>query len=166
MLTKFHTLALAIAAGLATVSLPAHAQKAPPIENGNSDPVVQVSAQDAQMNAAIADAQTTLALFLEALAEPPEGAHSFSFKFPLGGYEHIWVRDVRLEGNRLLGTLSNRPFQEGWRLGDPVAVPLSQVSDWSYVDAQGYTHGGYTIRVLLDYLPPAEAAQVRAAYGW
>lgn len=166
MTTLFRKLAFAIAASTALLALPAHAQKARMVEGGTGDTIFEFSSQDEQMNAAIAEAQRTLPHFLETLADPPEGVGAFRFKFPLGGDEHIWVNDVRLENGFLHGTLANHPWQDGWRLGDAVEVPLSAVSDWAYVDPRGFTHGAFTIRVMLNYAPPGQAAQIREFYGW
>ena len=156
-------LPLALAA-LALLAAPVAAQEAKP--NPDADPTIAVSAADAQMNAAIAEAQATLPDFLAVLANPPRGASDISFKFPLEGYEHIWVADVRRDGDVLTGQLANNPEAPGWALGDPVRVPLSDVSDWGYWNARGEGVGFYTVRVILDYLSSAEAQAVREAYGW
>lgn len=128
--------------------------------------VTPVSAEDQTMNAAIAQAQRTLPDFLRLLANPPAGSTGYAIKFPLGGYEHIWVEDVRLEGQVLVGTLANYPEQAGYSFGQNVRVPLAQVSDWSYRDAKGVMQGHFTTRVLLATMPKDEAAQVREALGW
>lgn len=155
------TLAIALSAALAA---PVAAQDGKP--NPDADQTINFADGDAQMNAAIAEAQASLPTWLAVLANPPRGVSDLTFKFPLEGYEHIWVADVRREGNMLTGQLANNPQAPGWTLGDRVRVPLSDVTDWGYWDADGVGVGFYTIRVMLDYMSPAEVRAVRQAYGW
>lgn len=152
--------ALAGALLLAPLSLAAQEQKP------EGDPVMTVRDTDERMNAAKAKALETSDKWLAILADPPLGTANITFKFPLEGYEHIWVDNVARDGAYLTGRLQNNPHAEGWRMGDPVRVPISDISDWGYVDPVGKAHGFYTVRVMLDYMPPEEAAAVRESYGW
>jgi uncharacterized protein YegJ (DUF2314 family) len=128
--------------------------------------VKAVEAEDADMNAAIAEAQSALPQFLELLAGADEERESAGFKFPLGGWEHIWVNDVRRDGEFLTGRLGNVPVQEGYQMGDTVRVPIKEVSDWTYTDRSGFAHGHFTTRVLLDRMPSEQANEIREALGW
>lgn len=129
-------------------------------------PVQNISKDDPQMRRAIAKAKQTLPQFLAALADPPPGYSDFIFKYPLAGWEHIWVDHVERHGNVLTGRLSNVPLDPAYRLGQQVAVPLDQVSDWSYRDANGVAQGQLTTRVILPQLDPDDAKAVRRAMGW
>ena len=128
--------------------------------------VVQVRTTDAAMNAAIAEAQRTLPQFLALLADPPAGAGDFSFKYPLAGWEHIWVEGIVRRGNRLTGRLANEPMEDGFRLGQRVKVPIKQVSDWAYRDARGVMQGHRTTRALLPQLDAATARGIRGDFRW
>jgi len=58
------------------------------------DDIKEVSENDAEMNAAIGEAKRTLPQFVAIMKRggiPPAGA---AFKYPLGGFEHIWVENV------------------------------------------------------------------------
>ncbi|MBT8427227.1 MAG: hypothetical protein KJO02_04275, partial [Erythrobacter sp.] len=77
---------LAVALLFAPVSLSA--------QDAEGDPIMEFESVDEQMNAAIANAQATAPRFLALLDNPPAGASTFVFKFPLEGYEHIWVGTV------------------------------------------------------------------------
>ncbi len=127
---------------------------------------VAVEPTDPEMNAAIAEARRTLPEFLALLENPPAGAREFVIKFPLGGWEHIWVRDLVVRGDTISGRLDNIPIQEGYREGDRVNVPLSEVSDWAWRGADGVVRGHRTTRVLLPRLDPGDAASVREYFGW
>lgn len=130
------------------------------------DPIVNIEADDTEMNAAKAEAQRTLPEFLAVLANPPAGVGNFGFKYPLGGWEHIWVDDVRREGNFLTGTLGNDPVQKGYSLGEKVRVPLNKVSDWGYSTPDGVVQGHRTTKVLLGRMPKEQAEQIKAQMGW
>lgn len=157
-------LRLAPLAMLAAVPFPLHAQ--PLTAAGTEDKVVSVSDEDPEMNAAIAAARRTLPDFLKVVDKPPPDVRDVSFKFPLDGWEHIWVTNVSRRGNVLVGELDNEPVAKGYRLGQHVEVPLEQVSDWSYRGADGVMRGHRTTRLLLARLPADEAAQIRAYMGW
>lgn len=156
-------LSILTAAAIALTAAPlpsALAQEAEP------DPVIEFQTSDAKMNAAKAEAQETLPEWLAVLADPQAGASDISFKFPLDGWEHIWVGNVSLDDGRLQGTLNNSPHSEGWALGDPVSVPLELVSDWGYRGADGVMRGHRTTRVILEQLPPETVAAIKADFGW
>ena len=143
--------------GIAVLSLtsPALAQhknapaqtQAIPREEGRDD-VLLIRTGDAEVNAAMDKAQQSLPDFLTALNDPD--AYNFTFKFPLGGVEHIWVKGVRRDGDMLTGNLNNVPIQEGWAKGDAVRVPMSEVSDYFYCDADSNPHGHFTTAVFID----------------
>jgi uncharacterized protein YegJ (DUF2314 family) len=132
---------------------------------GKGDPIINVGLDDAEMNAARAEAQRTLPEFLGVLANPPEGVGEIEFKFPLGGWENIWVGNVIREGNYLTGTLANEPAQEKHFFGEKVRVPLGKVTDWGYRTPDGVMQGHRTTRVLLSRMPDEQAAEARAFLG-
>ncbi|QUL37021.1 DUF2314 domain-containing protein [Erythrobacter sp. JK5] len=155
-------LLLALSIALAATPLaPTLAQDA-----SEPDPIVEVDQTDAAMNAAKDEARETLDQWLAVLADPPEGASDILFKFPLGGWEHIWVGNVARDGDTLTGNLANAPHSEGYAYGDPVRVPLTQVSDWTWRDATGYVHGHRTTRVLFDQLDPETVEAIKRDFGW
>lgn len=127
--------------------------------------IVDFSADDKEMNAAKAEAQKTLPTFLAILANPAPGTDMIGFKYPLGGDEHIWVDNVKRDGDYLTGTLSNVPVKEGYQLGDAVRVPIKDVSDWA-AQVDGKMQGHYTTRVILSHIPPEDAAAIKAQFGW
>ncbi len=143
--------------GLAALSLSApalaqHKNAAPqtqeiPREKGRDD-VMLIRSGDPEVNAAMDKAQKTLPDFLAAISNPD--AFNLTFKFPLGGTEHIWVKGVRRDGNFLTGVLDNVPIQKGWAKGDPVRVPIAEVSDYFFCDADSQPHGHFTTIVFFD----------------
>lgn len=120
------------------------------------DPVTPFAASDATMNAAIAEAQRTLPLFLaNALDGEGIGRDGTGVKVGLdvasgAGQEHIWVTPFRLwPDGTLSGYLANAPVDLGaLRQGDRVDFTQSHISDWSVVNPQGKRFGHYTSRVM------------------
>ena len=154
---------LALAAPLLLTALPSAVSHA---QNADADPTFDVAADDPVMDAAIAEAQRTLPEFLAALADPPRGAGEFTIKFPLGGWEHIWVGELRHEGGRIVGKLANAPVQEGHRIGEPVSVPLAEISDWAYRAPDGVMQGHRTTRVLFPQFPAELTAAIKEDFRW
>jgi uncharacterized protein YegJ (DUF2314 family) len=121
----------------------------PPGEEGN---VKQVSAEDPEMQKAIATAQRTFPDFKLKLAKAtPDDFCSVKVRLEGtdGTYEHIWLEDVKAEGGRIKGVLANDPVHLSQKIGDPVDVPESQLSDWAVFDKDGkVVAGGYSINLL------------------
>lgn len=131
------------------------------------DHIVYYEADDAGMSVAIAEARRWLPDFLAAFGVGPANEWpSYSLKVGLpdatGGTEHIWVDSLRFEGYTLVGALANHPVNlPGMSLGSRIAIDQAQVSDWMIVRGDR-AYGGYTLRVMLEDLPQAEAAALRA----
>jgi uncharacterized protein YegJ (DUF2314 family) len=121
------------------------------------DPVTNYADDDATMNAAIAEAQATLALFLaNALDADGAGLYGTGVKVAIptvrkAGNEHIWVTPFRLlDDGTLSGNLANRPNDLGpLREGDEVTFTQGQISDWSLSTFSGQMYGNYTSRVMF-----------------
>jgi uncharacterized protein YegJ (DUF2314 family) len=111
------------------------------------------------MNAAISQAQATIAEFIARLEHPPTSQTDIGLKVRLTDgeqVEHAWLTDVRHEGNRFTGRINNDiEHLHKYHVGDSVVVTLSQVSDWLAVDG-GRLIGGYSIRLLRSRMSPAD----------
>ncbi len=113
------------------------------------------SAGDVTMNAAIAEAQRTLPLFLDHVTGADGQIHEGSVKvafqtFPTDqGVEIIWVSPLsRNADGTFQGRLNNQPFHLGdWQRGDLVTFPESAIEDWSLPSPSG-RYGNYTTRVI------------------
>jgi uncharacterized protein YegJ (DUF2314 family) len=120
------------------------------------DPVTNYTQNDAVMNAAIAEAQASLPLFLaNALDAEGVGRDGTGVKVAIPtvqqqGHEHIWVTPFRLwDDGTLSGYLANQPNDLGpLREGDQVDFTQDQISDWSLFRDDGMMWGNYTSRVM------------------
>jgi uncharacterized protein YegJ (DUF2314 family) len=62
--------------------------------------------------------------------------------------EHFWLKDPRIEGENVIGTIENDPgVVKTVKYGETVTVPESKISDWMYSEGD-LMHGNYTARVL------------------
>lgn len=128
---------------------------------GDAGPQFAFPSSHPPTNAAMDGAQGTLALFLAAAeADDPE-TEGFSVRLALSDssetVEHVWASYIgEIRGGEIAGVLINQPDTLPFRRHDPVAVPISRVSDWTYWRDRKM-EGGYTIRVMVPSL--GETAQ-------
>ena len=124
------------------------------------DPTVNYSESDAQMLAAIADARSTLPLFLaNALDADGNSIVGAAIKVELPTVagsdtesEHIWVTPfTRLPDGSLAGLLANEPVNLGaLQVGDRVDFTEDMISDWHLDAPSGRYWGSYTSRVMYE----------------
>lgn len=135
--------------------------------SGPGDPVYNY-ADDATMEAAIAEARGFLPQFFSAFAlmGGQDLGPAFALKVALpvvgveDGFEHIWVGDLeRLGADRFAGALINHPnrLDPSLKQGSRVEFKEDMISDW-WILSQDGLYGAFTVRVILKDLPPAEAA--------
>ncbi|MDO9369238.1 MAG: DUF2314 domain-containing protein [Sphingopyxis sp.] len=130
------------------------------------DDMATVEASDARMNGAIAEARAALPEFLAAYRSGQFDRATFVIKYPLGGWEHIWVQIDAIEKDAVLGRLSNVPAQPEYQQGQAVRVPLTDVSDWAYRDKAGVMVGHRTTRVILPQLDSETRRSVEEFLEW
>ncbi len=128
----------------------------------NGEPnMFDVQENDADMDRATRRARQTVGKFIAALQHPTSTQRDFQVNklFIRGDHgEHIWLSNVKFEGNRFHGIVDNKPNNlPGLKIGAKASVNPDEISDWSYVD-NGQLVGGYTIRVLYSELTPQERA--------
>jgi uncharacterized protein YegJ (DUF2314 family) len=131
-------------------------------DSGN---VVHVSDTDPAMNKAMADARATVDQFADALRNPGKRSDfSLKARFTEGSTtEHMWVNEVRVEGDVFKGKVGNDPDNlKKVRFGQSCSIPRDRVSDWMYVE-NGKLVGGTTLRVLRDKMSPAERKKFDAS---
>lgn len=153
-----------------TLTLAAFAMTAPVAAQAQrSDNVIDVSSNDAAMNAAIGKARQQLPDFFAHLAKPQIGEHSFSVKFDLlpepGKAEYIWAEVISRSGGVTTARLANNPVDARFKLGDTVKVRDEDIVDWGYFRS-GVMQGHFTTRALLPGIDPAQAEGIRKALGW
>jgi uncharacterized protein YegJ (DUF2314 family) len=139
------------------------AQPGKKAQSSGSDavPIVRVATDDEAMNHAIDRARATSGELLARLRNPPRTQSYLGVKVRVGGAdgaEHIWLYDVRLEGEQIVGRLlDDAEYYPNVHRGDEVRVSPSQISDWMTIDG-GRACGGFTVRVMLPMMSEAERA--------
>ncbi|CAM5773479.1 hypothetical protein LMIY3S_04192 [Labrys miyagiensis] len=123
---------------------------------------------DAQMNAAYAKAQQTLALFVAALDGKVPGARGFTVKVPVtdaGQTEFFWINELSHRGNQFTGKVNNRPEQvQNVQFGQTITFTASRIRDWGYY-LDGKLQGNFTTCVLLGKEDPTEARELQRQIG-
>lgn len=130
--------------------------------------IVNVEANDREMNAAKARAIAELPDFYRHLSRPERGEDRFMIKFDIApgeAVEYVWAGDLDRSTMPMTGTLLSHPQQTRDQAGDRVSIAEADIIDWLYI-RNGVAQGAYTQRVLLDRMPPDEAAALRANMGW
>ncbi len=117
-------------------------------------PLSRVSSPDADMNAAMQQAQKSLPSFIKALQAPSATQSQFALKarFPYGingrEAEYMWVNGLTYANGKFQGVLDSTPqHATNYHAGQPVTVETPDVADWVIIDA-GKLLGGFTIIAL------------------
>jgi uncharacterized protein YegJ (DUF2314 family) len=120
------------------------------LEETLSLPIVEVSGDDPLMVKAVEKARETWPKFVAAYEA--NAGENFSIKSPVSyedKTEFIWISVTAIEGDNVYGELANDPGDLGpLKLGSKVSVPVSDLNDWCYIDADGKLKGGYTIEAV------------------
>jgi uncharacterized protein YegJ (DUF2314 family) len=129
---------------------------------------VQITDDNRAMAQAVQKARKTQDKFISALRSPMANQIRFAVKKPFiegDKVEHIWVNELRFDGQLLHGKVDNEPVDlKGVRLGDAVSVKPEEISDWMYVQ-DGRLVGGYTVRCVSRDLPRQQRKQFEKAAG-
>lgn len=79
--------------------------------------------------------------------------------------EHMWVNEVRFDGDTVSGVLLNTPqWCDNIAAGDPVSVPLADIGDWLYA-VEGKVYGGYSIDVMRQDMSESEREEHDQIWG-
>jgi len=143
---------------------------AAPVTEREGEPLVTgFTPENAQMNAAMEKARSTLAQFEERLMHPPASQSNIALKGRFeddGSVEHMWIGEVEITSEGYRGNLGNEPVAlENVVLGQSVLVRREEVSDWMAID-NGVLVGGYTLRVQREQLPADQRAEFDAGIGF
>jgi len=128
------------------------------------DKTINVEKDNAEMNAAIAKARSTLPHFWQIFGQRERGESQFSLKVRITdnkGTEHFWATDVERRDGKIWGTINNDPnIVASVKLGDRIAIPEADISDWLYM-RDGKMVGNETLKPLFKKMSAAEVAQLK-----
>lgn len=157
-------LAGALALGMAAWGLKVRAGEL--IERESEPDVYRVESQDISLNSARIEAQLKIKDLLERIQSPPAEQTYLAVKGMFGAadqVEHLWLRDLSLQGEEVVGTIDNQPVNlSQWSAGDRVVLSTQQISDWMAIE-QGKLVGGWTLRALREQMTEAERAAFDAS---
>jgi uncharacterized protein YegJ (DUF2314 family) len=129
------------------------------VQRAGQPEVFLVPAEDARMNAAIAEARRTVDEFITAFASPTARQRSFAVRVPVidgALVEDFWIDVDNFANGQFTGRIANNPLQvRNVHFGDRVVVDKERISDWLFVD-RGRLMGGYTIRAVRERMTEEE----------
>ncbi|MBC8291035.1 MAG: DUF2314 domain-containing protein [Planctomycetes bacterium] len=115
------------------------------------DPVITISPDDPEMQAAVQTARDRWPEFVEAFENREDGQH-FAMKARFEENDHIefmWIKVTAIEGELVLGILDSDPADvHSLQCGDRVRVTLDKLNDWMYLSDDEQPVGGFTVAVL------------------
>jgi uncharacterized protein YegJ (DUF2314 family) len=121
--------------------------------SGKNDEIIEVLRDDAEMNAAIEKARSTLDQFWarrDAQGGNFQGLLKVYFTDPGSEDEgeHTWVEATGHTGEAISGVLLSTPaWLKSVSEGDAVSFPYDRVTDWLYIE-DGKAQGAYTVQLL------------------
>ncbi len=132
--------------------------------HSEEDKIINVSSDDAEMNAAIAKARASLPDFWKVYGKPEHGESDFSLKVKINDKEqteYFWVVDLDQRDGKIFGTINNDPdIVKNVKLGDRIAVNEPDISDWLYL-RNGKMVGNYTLRALFKQMSKDEVEKYK-----
>ncbi|MBI3730527.1 MAG: DUF2314 domain-containing protein [Burkholderiales bacterium] len=143
----------------------------------SEDKIVMFEGASPAMQAAAEQARKTFKYFWRELSWeyrriiPGLGLAAVKVAFPTGSdgegpeVEHMWINEIRFDGDTISGVLLNNPqWFDSIAAGDPVTVPLAEISDWMYT-IDGKVYGGYSIDVMRSDMSKTEREEHDQAWG-
>ena len=135
-------------------------------ESGGTDPFVPIefSSEDAEMNAAIAKARSTLPSFWKAFEAGVADESGYALKVRITdqhGTEHLWLTNIERSRGETTGLVDNEPtIVKAVKRDDRIVIPDAEISDWMYMRS-GKIVGNETMKPMLKRLPKEKADQLR-----
>lgn len=131
------------------------------------DTVVPVAPGNKAMDAAIAKARGSIAEFWRQHAKPDPGVEFLALKVRISdgkATEYFWLIEIQRKGAAHSGIINNDPNRvTKVKLGQRYSFKEADISDWTYM-RNGRIVGNETLRVLLDMMPPEDAAKYRTMF--
>jgi uncharacterized protein YegJ (DUF2314 family) len=133
------------------------------------DQAVRVERGDAEMQAAIQQAQASLDEFLALKANPPDGTSGFKLKVVVrdgARQEVMWVTPFTQTDTGFAGILNDQPeYVTNVRSGQKLTFTRADIADWGY-RLNGKQKGSFTVCAIFKHMPPAEVQKYRDDYGF
>ncbi len=115
---------------------------------------------EGELSNAVATARRTLPEFWQRWRANEPQETGYAVKIFVGdqfGAEQIWVSQLQARDGRILGVVDTRPLRTRFvQAGQRIEIRPDSIVDWMYF-RNGRMVGNHTGRVMLKYLPPAEA---------
>ncbi len=122
---------------------------------------------DGELATAIATARRTLPEFWQRWRANEPQETGYAVKVFVGdqfGAEQLWVSRLQGRDGRVHGIVDTRPLRTRFvQAGQRIDIRPDSIVDWMYF-RNGRMVGNHTGRVMLKYLPPAEAEKLQLLF--
>ena len=116
-----------------------------------NQPIFQVEASDARINAAMKEAHERLPEFISAVDRLGDNSHALiKGRFTSDDQvEYLWLEVVMMREDAIRGKVANQPYAKGLPAKDSIVdVKLDDIVDWAYVDEKNESQGMFVERIL------------------
>ena len=137
------------------------------LQPGLGAQLAQVAAINKAFTAAVQDARASLPVFWGRLAENPGASpDAFGlkvvFKTPDGGFEDLWLSDIKRDGAHITGRLNYEPDSlPNMHRSQIVPIVEGNIIDWTFKEGRK-RYGHFTTRVIAKTRPDEEARTMAA----
>ena len=155
---------LSVAAAMLAAAPPALAQSAPegPVVREKPLSPDERAALNKEFGEAVSAARASLPVFWGRLAENPVASPDdfqlkVVFKSPQGGFEELWLSDIRRAGSRITGRLNYEPESlPSMHRSQIVPIVEGDIIDWTFKEGRK-RYGHFTTRVEAKAHPDESA---------
>ena len=116
-----------------------------------------------KMDGAIARAKSEVDNFIADFKA--KKSENYSVKAPIADgedIEHFWLIDIEFDGENFHGSIGNEPgIVSNVKFGQKWTLAKDEISDWMFM-RDGKMYGNYTMRPLLETMPPEQATKFKA----
>jgi uncharacterized protein YegJ (DUF2314 family) len=128
---------------------------------GPATPQTSTPVTDAELNAAIDEANKTLDILFQAMLAPKPTYDFLGLKVRFSTQDGLiddnWVEPVDYHDGRFtIRMMDGLTYNTNLHADHTLDVPLRKVVDWMIVEKDGTLIGGYTIRLAYEHMSPAE----------
>ena len=134
---------------------------------GTDRAIVSVTAEDAAMNRAIAEARASVGEFIRKFQNPSPDETDFAVKMPISDEkqtEHFWLGNLTYSNGVFFGTINNdAETVKTVTLGQKCSVKEGDISDWLYMKGRKMI-GNRTLTALFPHMPPEDVAAIKKQF--
>ena len=127
----------------------------------DEDTVVWVKKDDTEFVQAYSDARKSFPAFEEIYNDYADLGFYMSVKVAIyddDNPEYVWLSPFVIDGDQVVGNISNQPLSAGYSYGDVVTADKTEIYDWLAL-GQEFVLGAFTLKLSYQRMSDAEKAE-------